>query len=211
MLFENRQIFIRVEQGKIESDQWIEWSWGDFQQNSGNIKKIMLLNFWKKNGLICHAWRAVYCECQLCDLCPLLAYGFQSVYHCRASAPSSHFPVPVMPFHSGLHSTCEEHYPSCHKDDHPGRNIVSDTNIRTKSPRDLCILNLSISCGLEYKRSSLKLFYISSNTGNKTWLALWSCWVTISLPLLFLLPFLATTPAYPYIDPGLLNKTFRRI
>lgn len=48
MLFENRQIFIRVEQGKIESDQWIEWSWGDFQQNSGNIKKIMLLNFWKK-------------------------------------------------------------------------------------------------------------------------------------------------------------------
>lgn len=52
MLFENRQIFIRVEQGKIESDQWTEWSWGgDFQQNSGNIKKIMLLNFWKKNNL----------------------------------------------------------------------------------------------------------------------------------------------------------------
>lgn len=49
VLFENRQIFIRVEQGKIESDQWTEWSWGrDFQQNSGNIKKIMLLNFLKK-------------------------------------------------------------------------------------------------------------------------------------------------------------------
>lgn len=105
-MFENRQIFIRVEQGKIESDQWIEWSRGDFQQNSGNIKKIMLLNFWKimtylpcPEGCIVSGSFVIFAHSL-----PMDSRVFIIAEH---PAPSSHFPVPAKLLHSGLHSTCE--------------------------------------------------------------------------------------------------------
>lgn len=88
------------------------------------------------------------------------------------SGTLSHFPVVLKFLDCGLNYTCEQQCHTFHKEYHTGRKSLLGAMIGSLGQsllEYLCILNLSSSYHVEYKRSPCKLFSNNSKTGTKRW------------------------------------------